>query len=113
MAQKNTKKTKTKAKPAAVAKAKKQKEAVASRIEKELAAAPQPPAQPEVVGIIEKQELKQLLACRETLMDYQHTTGMLKTAYNTLLSNIRSRYGLPEECIIDDETGVVRSVPNG
>jgi len=102
---------KTVKKPTAVAekakpkKTKAQKQAVESRLKKEMA---QPPT-PEVVGIIEKNDLKLLLSYRNILLDSQKQSSMLQTAYNAMLTDLRARYGLPDECLIDDETGIVRT----
>ncbi len=115
MAQNSKKKTakkptavakKSKKKPKAATKA--QKEAVESRIKEELAQPAQQP-KPEVVGIIEKKDLKQLLSYRNILLDSQKRSSMLQTAYNAMLTDLRARYGLPDECLIDDETGIVRT----
>lgn len=116
MTQKNSKKTATKNRTAVAKKTKakkatpKQKQAIESRIKKELAQPAQQP-KPEVVGFIEKGDLKQLLSYRDILQESGKTTSMLKTAYNALLTSLRTQYDLPDECIIDEETGVVRVEP--
>ncbi len=114
MTQKNSKKA-SKRKPA-VAKAKKAKKARiprVDRIKEELAKPATPPAPPEVVAILEKPDLKRLLSYRDRLADSKELASMLQTAYNALLSDFRTRYGLPDDALIDQETGVVRAAPSG
>ncbi len=118
MADKNSKEP---PKSKAVPKAKKkvsaeEKEAIANRLKDELARQPSaeaPPKAPEVVAILEKPDLKRLLAYRDRLLDSKEHVSMLQTAYNALLSDFRMRYELPDDSLIDEETGVVRMVPNG
>ena len=108
---KNSKKP-SKRKPA-VAKAKKAKEAAVNRIKDELAKPPAPSAQPKVVAILDKPDLKRLLAYRDRLVESKELASMLQTAYNALLTDFRTRYGLPDDALIDEETGVVRAAPSG
>ncbi len=101
-------------KPAAKAKKKpaKAKAKNIDRLKKELAKPATPPP-PEVVAILDKPDLKRLLAYRDRLVEAKELASMLQTAYNALLTDFRTRYSLPDDALIDEETGVVRAAPSG
>lgn len=109
MTQKNSKKSAKR--KSAIAKVKKATTPRVDRIKEELAKPPPPP--PEVVAILEKPDLKRLLAYRDRLLESKELASMLQTAYNALLTDFRTRYGLPDDALIDEETGVVRAAPSG
>jgi len=92
----------------------KEKEAISNRLKDELAQPEQSkPMPPKIVTVLEKPDLKRLLAYRDRLLESRELSAMLQTAYNALLLDFRSRYDLPADALIDEESGVVRVDPNG
>jgi hypothetical protein len=83
----------------------KQVTAIESRIKEQL--------QPEILGQLTKVELESLKEIIRVIKDGQLTMKALNIAYNNTLAAIRNKYGFPEDCTIDDQTGVVRSVVDG
>lgn len=103
-AKKNSK-PKTKAK-------KKQDEAVENRLKEQMEAEVKA-KEVKVLGQIDKTELEELKSVVRQVQDNKRVGIALANHFDRMMTQIKKKYGLPENATIDEDTGVARGTING